>query len=285
MHEKLEFLCSLARMAGSIMLRHWGGEIHAFEKSDGSIVTEVDLEISRRVCASIQKQYPDCSLLTEETRGKLLYPQRCGFIIDELDGTHGYFKGKSGFTFQCAYYEKYDQLMIGLIYDPLRDVLVYGIRGEGVFWETQNKKLKISHAPKLAWEELRYANHRRYMTGTLKRMYESLGAREEQIIPTGGIGSKAIDFVEGKVDVLISLNRSIGAWDWAPGKVILEELGYKLCHLTGEELEVDQNGKAFGYLVCPPEHYGCLIEKLDWILKKVRRRDREEKPNEKIALK
>lgn len=278
MHEKLEFLCSLARMAGSIMLRHWGGEIHAFEKPDGSIVTEVDLEISRRICAKIQERFPDCSLLTEETRGKLLYPQRCGFIVDELDGTHGYFKGKSGFTFQCAYYEQFGELKIGLIYDPLRDVMVYGIKGEGVYWQTQELKLKIAPASPVDWGSLRYANHRKYMTGTLRRMYEGLGAREEQIIPTGGIGSKAIDFVEGKVDVLISLNRSIGAWDWAPGKVILEELGYKLCHLTGEELEVNQNEKAFGYLVCPPEHYDCLVEKLGWIIKKVRPGDREKRP-------
>ncbi|MEM6806039.1 MAG: inositol monophosphatase family protein, partial [Bacteroidota bacterium] len=175
----------------------------------------------------------------------------------------------SGFTFQCAYYDQFDQLKIGVIYDPLRDVMVYAIKGEGVYWLTQNQKQKIPAWNTKAWEELRYANHRKYMTGTIRRMYESLGVEESQIIPTGGIGSKCIDFVEGKVDVLISLNRAIGAWDWAPGKVILEELGWKLCHLTGEELEINKADKGFGYLVCPPEHYDTLCEKLDWIIRKV----------------
>ena len=278
MQAKLEFLQSLARMAGSIMLRNWGGEIHAFPKPDGSIVTEVDLEISRRVCEKIQRHYPDCSLLTEETRGKLLYPQRCGFIVDELDGTHGYFRGKSGFSFQCAYYEQFDQLKIGLVYDPLRDVMVYGVKGEGVYWQAQSQKHKVESLPSKSWPDLKYANHRRYMTGTLRRMYQGLGVDENRIIPTGGIGSKCIDFVEGKVDVLISLNRSIGAWDWAPGKVILEELGLKLCHLTGEELQVNKDDEGFGYLVCPPEHYPSLLEKLDWIITKVKPRDRSTFP-------
>ena len=266
MREIVTFLQGLARDAGALMMQYRNQPFEVYQKADNTVVTEVDLKISQMVCAAISETYPQAGLLTEETLGKMVAPRRFGFIIDELDGTYAYSQGRGGFTFQCAYYDQFHVLQIGLIYDPLKDCMVYAIKGEGVWKEYDQQIIPLSPPPVKAWETLRYAHHRTYMTPTMQRMYDRLGVCSARIIPTGGIGSKAVDFALEKVDVLIALNRKIAAWDWAPGKVILEELGYHVGYLTGQDLTINQPELdfSFGYLVCPRQHYPRFCEELQW---------------------
>ncbi|MEZ4827332.1 MAG: inositol monophosphatase family protein [Bacteroidia bacterium] len=274
MREKLNFLKDLARKAGQIMLDNWNREVQVFQKPDHTIVTSVDLEISRFVCARILDVYPESALLTEETSGKLLYPKRTGFIVDELDGTYSYSIRRPGFTFQCAYFENFDELKIGLIYDPLRDLMVWSVKDVGVWIEQNGQSEKLPQLEEKPWLQLRFGHHRTYMTQTHRKMYSLMGVRQENIIPTGSIGSKTLDFALGKIDVIIALNRLVSPWDWAPGKAILEEMGYRFLHLTGEEVQVNYPGgfNGFGYLVCPPGHVEKFQRELYWIIRKVTRR-------------
>ena len=271
MQDILAFLQTLARDAGKLMLAQWGASIQVFEKPDCTIVTEVDLKISELVCARIKRHFPDAGLLTEETSGKLPYPSRTGFIVDELDGTFSYAQRRPGFTFQCAYYNQFGKLQLGLIYDPLRDLMLFAQRGHGAYLVENGKTRTVSRPPQRSWFDLRYGHHRTYMTQTHRKMYAILGAKPENIIPTGSIGSKSIDIVLGKVDTIIALNRKIATWDWAPGKVILQELGYCLRHLTGEKVELHNalDRETFGYLVCPRPHLDRLQQELQWITDKI----------------
>ncbi|MEZ4775876.1 MAG: inositol monophosphatase family protein [Bacteroidia bacterium] len=277
MREKLDFLKDIAKKAGAVMMASWERDVAVFQKPDNTIVTSVDLEISQIVCRSILDVYPDSALLTEETSGKLLYPKRTGFIVDELDGTYSYSIKRPGFTFQCAYYENFDQLNIGLIYDPLRDLMVYSLKGEGVWLEEAGQIEKLVSIGKKPWLSLRFGHHRTYMTQTHRKMYSLMGVKAENIVPTGSIGSKTIDFALGKIDAIIALNRVVSPWDWAPGKAILEELGYHFSHLTGEEVMLRYPGNfvGFGYLVCPPEHLEKFRRELHWIIRRVSRRGRK----------
>ncbi|MDX2247907.1 MAG: inositol monophosphatase family protein [Bacteroidia bacterium] len=274
MREKLEFLKDVARQAGHIMMDFWEEEVAVFQKPDRTIVTSVDLEISQMVCRRILDSYPESALLTEETSGKLLYPKRTGFIVDELDGTYSYSIKRPGFTFQCAYYEDFDQLNIGLIFDPLHDLMVYSLRGQGVWLERRGEVEKLPGVNEKPWLQLRFGHHRTYMTQTHRKMYSLMGVRSENIIPTGSIGSKSIDFALGQIDAIVALNRAVSPWDWAPGKAILEELGYRFIHITGEDVQLRYPGnfRGFGYLVCPPGHLEKFRRELDWIVRKVSRR-------------
>lgn len=277
MIKKLDFLKNIAKKAGEVMMASWEKEVTVFQKPDNTIVTSVDLEISQMVCRTILDVYPESALLTEETSGKLLYPKRTGFIVDELDGTYSYSIKRPGFTFQCAYYENYDQLAIGLIYDPLRDLMVYSLKGEGVWIEQVGQSKKRVYMEKKPWLNLRFGHHRTYMTQTHKKMYSLMGVKADNIVSTGSIGSKTIDFALGKIDVIIALNRVVSPWDWAPGKAILEELGYNFSHLTGEAvmLRYPGNFSGFGYLVCPPEHLEKFHKELHWIIRRVSLRGRK----------
>lgn len=268
--EIVVFLCQLARDAGAIMMSKRGSTLQIFVKKDSSLVTEVDLAISKMVVERVGQFAPHWGLMTEETCVGKCEEHDVGLIVDELDGTNGYATGLGGFTFQCAFHTG-GRIMAAVIYDPLEDVLVYSIKGQGVWVEQHNTTTKVTPSINKHWDTLRFAHHRRYMTGTIRKMYARMGVAKQNIIPTGGIGSKIIDFALGKVDVIVALNRNIQPWDWAPGKLILEELGYSCSHLTGAPLRLfsSSNELEFGYLICPESHWNRFLGELSWITEKV----------------
>ena len=287
MRSKRKFLENLARDAGKLMMDNWQKDVDIYEKDDHTIVTEVDLKISKMVCDRIAQTYPESAILTEETHKELYFPRETGFIIDELDGTFSFVNGRSGFNFQCAYYENYGELKVGLIYDPMKDIVLSATKGKGVSLTEKGVTTKISPFPHKEWDDLRYGHHRIFMSDTHKLMYDKMGVSEDQIVSTGSIGSKVIDLIKGQFEVLIALNRKVAAWDWAPGKVIIEELGYCLYHLTGEEVKLtdprEENIHTFGYLACPREHLPRFQEELRWISDKLnRKRKKKEKARVKL---
>lgn len=268
--EIVAFLCQLARDAGTIMMSKRGSTLQMFRKKDSTLVTEVDLAISKMVVERVGNFAPHWGLMTEETCSGNCREHEIGLIVDELDGTNGYATGQGGFTFQCAFHIG-GRIMISVIFDPVDNVLVYAIKGQGVWIEQNGTSRNILPSEFRCWDSLRFAHHRRYMTGTIRKMYARMSVPKQNIIPTGGIGSKIIDFVLGKVDVLIALNRNIQPWDWAPGKLILEELGYACSHLTGAPLKLFSTHQEleFGYLVCPQVHWNRFLGELSWITEKV----------------
>ena len=252
------------------MMAKRGDSIQIFQKKDQSLVTEVDLAISRLVTSRVAAFAPHWGLITEETCQGNCPQHEVGLIVDELDGTNGYVNGMCGFTFQCAYHIG-NTILVSLIFDPLYDQLVYAIKDQGVWMEHHGKREAVNPIGPKDWRSLRFAHHRLYMTNTIRKMYAKMGISKENIIPTGGIGSKVIDFMTGKVDVIIALNRNVKPWDWAPGKLILEEAGYVFSHLTGAPVSLFSNSPMleFGYLVCPQEHWNRFLQELSWITERV----------------
>ncbi|RMG63874.1 MAG: inositol monophosphatase family protein [Bacteroidetes bacterium] len=273
MQESLTFLQDLARKAGDIMLARRQHRIARFTKADGTWVSEVDLAISQMVCRAVAQFDKGCGLLTEETYDASRPLGSRGFVIDELDGTRSYLLGRTGYTFQAAWYAEGGQLQIGLIYDPVRDLMLYSVRGQGVAVQSGQHLSRVAPPPYRPWNQLRYAHHRDLMTTTQQQMYRRLRVPAQRIVETGCVGSKVIDFAFGKVDALVALNRFIGPWDWAPGKVILEELGYRLSHVDGSPLAlVHTSDSSYGYVVAPPAHHEQLIHGLRWVQQREVRR-------------
>ena len=266
MKEPISTLQTLAIEAGRIMLAHRHRSIKMFRKPDGTPVTEVDLAISNLVCQRIQEQFPDHCLLTEETH-KDFVPRSKGFIVDELDGTQAFIRGRKGFAFQAAYFEEGDDIRAAVIYDPLRDLMLVAEKGKGVQLNTKDKSTPIGPMPVRRWEYLRFAHHRHRMTRTHQKLYRNLSLKAEQIVSTGCVASKVFDFVLGRVDALVALNRFIAPWDWAPAKVILQELGYGLSHLNGKAVHLSDQPimENFGYMVAPEVHLPRLTDEVSWI--------------------
>lgn len=258
---------STARISGAIMKTHWRKPLATRRKADRTIVSEVDLRISQHVCQSIQQRFPSHALLTEETYQEFK-PAGRGFIIDELDGTQTYLRGEAGFTFQMAYFEDYDQLKIGLIYDPIEDLMTWCIKGQPAFISKNGFVQPLDYERNRTLDKLIYGHHRNRFNHTLWQIYQHLGVQPRQIVSSGCIGSKALNLILGKFDAIIGPHRHIPVWDWAAGKVITEPLGLEFFHFNGEEPSIDEihTPHPFGYVVCPSVHKQELLDHIQQAL-------------------
>ncbi len=264
---ELEFLKRQALDAGAIMRRHFKGEFKVYTKPDRSKVTDVDLEISEMVQERSRKAFPEVVLFSEESENPPIDVNRDHFIVDELDGTSYFIHKNKGFSHQAAFYKGGEGLKLGLVYFPVDDILLYGVRGYGAFYH-HNGESRPLPAPDLdkPFGSLHYAHPARYRGEKYRDLVEALGGQQDQIVLTTAL--RTLQFAEGVLDVAIFLMRRIPEWDWAGEKVIVEELGYNHSYLDGSPIRfgeppVQDNP---GYLICPPRHREHLIsESLSWV--------------------
>ncbi|MGI5174137.1 inositol monophosphatase [Treponema sp. OMZ 840] len=88
-------------------------------KPDDSVVTETDLEISKKLTAKIRSLFPDCNIIDEEAKG-LGFNQDAPytFIFDPIDGTDSYSQGLPTWCIGVGILNKERQPVGSIVYAP-----------------------------------------------------------------------------------------------------------------------------------------------------------------------
>lgn len=113
----LLLLAEAAREAGALMTAMRDGA-KVSGKADGSPVTDADLAVDRMLRERLQGARPDYGWLSEETAdapGRL--SRRRVFVVDPIDGTTAYIRGKPWFCTSLAVVEN-GRAVAGAIYAP-----------------------------------------------------------------------------------------------------------------------------------------------------------------------
>ena len=129
----LNFAINMARDAGRILAERFGRSNQIIYKGDINIVTEADLAAERFIIERIQTHHPRHAVLAEESGASAQQGDERSewrWIIDPLDGTTNYSHGYPCFCVSIAL-EQAGQVVLGVVYDPLRDELFAAERGEG----------------------------------------------------------------------------------------------------------------------------------------------------------
>ena len=121
----------LAREAGAILKEYYSREKRIESKGNRNLVTEVDLRSEKCILKIIHDEYPEHSILCEES-GENEAASEYRWIIDPLDGTTNYAFGIGHFCVSIAL-TRNDEVLLGVIYDPLKDELFRAQKGVGAF--------------------------------------------------------------------------------------------------------------------------------------------------------
>lgn len=248
-------------------------------KSPVSLVTETDKKAERVIIEIIKKQFPDHSILAEESgesgtesgtgsgRDRFLVKgskqnlsrsrtgtirTKCKWIIDPVDGTTNFAHRVPAFCISIGFEE--DGIMkLGGVFNPLLDEWFWAERGKGA--SLNGKKIKVSKVKTLA--ESLLATGFPYDRRERARYY--LKFIEEFMLKTHGIrrlGSSAIDLCYvacGRFDGYWEFN--LQAWDQSAGALIVEEAGGRLSNFTGGPMSIygkqtlASNGKIHGEML------------------------------------
>ena len=99
-------------------------------KSDGSPVTNADLEVNQIVQHTLLDVFPNDAWLSEESPddSPRLHTQRV-WILDPIDGTKSFIKGLPHYTISLALIDK-EEPVIGVIYNPATQEYFCAIQGQ-----------------------------------------------------------------------------------------------------------------------------------------------------------
>jgi myo-inositol-1(or 4)-monophosphatase len=233
-HPREEFLLTAvtaARLSGDIILKNLGrlstADIQSKQAFD--FVTKVDRWSEAVIMKTIRAKFPHHLFLSEET----LQQQGNGdyrWIIDPLDGTTNYIHSYPMFSVSIAL-EHQNEIILGVVFDPLRDELFHAIKGSGAF--LNNDKVRVSDTETL--------ENSLIATGFPFRKKEMIdhylhAFREifEKVSDIRRAGSAAIDLAyiaAGRVEGFFELNLS--PWDIAAGSLLIKEAGGCITDFAG----------------------------------------------------
>jgi len=226
-----------ARKAGEILLEGLGQDIQVDHKSEIDLVTEIDRRSEAFLLSVIRECCPDDQIVAEES-GVLQGKNGYVWHIDPLDGTVNYAHGIPFFSVSLGYAEA-DRILLGVVYDPVRDELFTAQRGEGAF--LNGKPLRVSSADRLIDSLLVTGfpyDIRQNPENNLDH-YADFSLRSQGV---RRLGSAALDLcyvAAGRIEGFWEI--SIQSYDIAAGALIVEEAG---------GLVTDVHGRP-GYLQSP----------------------------------
>jgi len=129
-----------ARQAGQMLKDNLNVNREIRYKGDVDLVTNFDSQSQKMIFEHLYKYFPEHDFIAEEG-----LEQRKGgdfrWIFDPLDGTTNYAHRFPIFTVSIALEWK-GEVIIGVVYDPMRDEMFSGLKGEGA--SLNGKRIKVS---------------------------------------------------------------------------------------------------------------------------------------------
>ncbi|MBQ1542400.1 3'(2'),5'-bisphosphate nucleotidase CysQ [Caulobacter sp. CCUG 60055] len=129
--DDLALIREAAREAGALSLAMRDAGLKIWSKDGGSPVTDADLAVDAMLKARLGSARPDYGWLSEETADD---PARLGksrlFVVDPIDGTAAYLKGRPWFAVSIAVVEN-GRPVAGALYAPALDEMFEAAAGGG----------------------------------------------------------------------------------------------------------------------------------------------------------
>ncbi|GAB4190923.1 MAG: inositol monophosphatase family protein [Simkaniaceae bacterium] len=226
---------SAAKEAGELLMQGFGTTF-SIKAKDGrhNLVTEYDTKSENLILDRIISCFPHHNFLCEETGRHGKEENEYLWIIDPLDGTVNFAHNIPIFSVSIAYAEK-QEVLSGVIYHPMMNELFVAEKGKGAF--LNNEKLSVTAVS--AFEEAVFGTGFPYNTyeNPLHCIDHFINVAK-QGIPIRRLGSAAIDLAylaAGRFDAFWEV--FLQPWDYAAGKLLVEEAGGVLTDIHGKYYE------------------------------------------------
>ena len=214
----LNLMIKASEKASKVIIRDFGEveNLQVSKKGPKDFVTNTDKRVEEILINELSKTKRNYSFMTEET-GKIINKNKDIFwIIDPIDGTTNFLHGIPHFAISLAL-EKDGEIIIGLIFDPIKNEIFYAEKNNGAFFN--NNRIRVSNKSNL--DECLFATNNE----GIKNLYPKLNLRNT--------GYAALDLAYvgcGRFDGYF--HNKINLWDIAAGKIIIEEAGGKVNNLS-----------------------------------------------------
>ena len=206
----LNIMIKAAEKASRALIRDFG-EIEKLQvsiKGPSDFVSNADLKAEKIIIEELKKARPYYSIISEEDGSEKNKDRSNTWIIDPIDGTTNFLHGIPHFAISIALRSN-EEIVSGVIYDPIKDEMVYAEKDNGSFFN--NQRIRVSK--------------KKEINGCLF----ATGGDHSKIkidLPIRKSGSAALDIAyvaAGRYDGYFQ--NDLNLWDIAAGIIILKEAG------------------------------------------------------------
>jgi len=243
-----EAVAGVAAEAGQMALARWRTDFRRWEKEPGSPVCEVDLDVDRMLRARLAGLLPDAGWLSEETADNAdRLGQHRVWVVDPIDGTRDYIRGREGWAVSVALVEN-GRPTIAVLDAPARRErwcarIGAGARRNGVV-------LGVGDRTTLAGA--------RVPADALPRL-----DRDFTIVAKPNSIALRIAMVAADEADLLATLRWGSEWDIAAAVLIASEAGASVTDALGGGLRFNKpDPRAFGVLVTTPGIHVAAVDRL-----------------------
>ena len=216
--ERVAPAAELARITGTVALRHYRTNLTVETKADGSPVTVADRAAETAARAWVQSRFPQDGVLGVE-----LGEERPGaarrWIIDPIDGTKAFVRGTPLWGSLVALCEG-ERVLAGAAYFPAVDELVAAAPGAGCWWN--GSRCHVSSVSSLADATVLTTDERFPENPERAAGFRAL-ARVASVSRTWGDCFGYLLVATGRAEVMCDGTMSV--WDAAALQPIIEEAG------------------------------------------------------------
>ena len=205
----LNIMIKASEKASKILIRDFG-EVEKLQisvKGPSDFVSNADTKAEKIIINELMKAKKNYSILSEECGSKINSDSENVWIIDPIDGTTNFLHGVPHFAISIAL-KSNNEIVSGLIYDPIKDEMFYAEKNNGAFFN--NQRIKVSKKKDI--EGCLFG------TGGKEKIEIDLITRKS--------GSAALDMAyvaAGRYDGYFQNNLNL--WDIAAGIIIVKEAG------------------------------------------------------------
>ncbi len=186
-------------------------------KLDNSPVTLADQAANDYIVAELEKYFPDIPVVSEEGAHDRKGSSRF-FLVDPLDGTSGFVRGRGEFTVNIGLVEDFAALA-GVIYIPVSGEMY---SGDGKKAWRDGKEIRCRAMPDDGVVVLASKHHRDVETNVF---IDELREKYPDLKETAAASSlKFCRIAEGVADIYPRYGRTM-EWDTAAGQAILQSAG------------------------------------------------------------
>ena len=276
--ELTEKAVKAASNAGQLIRSYRDKDVNVMQKEGGStlasqVVTEVDRKSQDAI---LQVLLPTCdefdiALLAEEDeddRGRL--ESAYFWCIDPLDGTLPFINGQQGYSVSIGLVAKDGTPLIGVVYDPVHDVLYQATKGQGLRRNNERWSLMQDSQALTFTYDRSFAEDPNFnqVKDELEAYTHSLGLNEFNPIHYGGAVLNACHVLENGPGCHFKFPKSQDGggslWDYAATACLYEEGGAVVSDVFGNSLELNRPDSTY------MNHRGALYATNKELAKRVR---------------
>ena len=245
--------------AGELIRSYQDQDVEVLHKEGGDtyasqVVTEVDQKAQEAILRILEptcREF-DLALLTEESEDDgSRFEKEYFWCIDPLDGTLPFTRKEPGYSVSIALVSRQGLPQIGVVYDPVHDVLWQATKGQGLLrngiaWKMQPRGKELVFTYDRSFES--HPERARVLT-ELENYAESIGLKGVTASQFGGAVINACHSLESAPGCHFKFAKPQegggSIWDYAATACLYEEGGAVISDVHGDPLDLNRHDSTF----------------------------------------